>query len=1595
MSAQFTGIDNANEFYSQHYLTAIMDGDLKQTFARWREAAEAAGARPPYARIRRLSRDYIAYRNRLERAAGSGERAALLWKFASALLHELGYEPRRSVKLLADGKLPVPLFGEVHKANGAPLVWIVPSLEKANDGLDPLSLRIHPALLGKDAPPPQPDWRSEPLETAVTRGIFGGDDPPRFLIIAGMRQWLLLDRTKWPERRLLRFDLNELFSRREESAIRAMTALLHRECVCPSDGISLLDTLDDNSHKHAYAVSEDLKYTIREAIELIGNEAVWYWGQTLNRRLYGADMAGKLSHDCLLYMYRLLFLFYVESRPELAYVPIKSDAYRTGYSLESLRELELIPLTTDDARNGFFFHESLQLLFKAIYNGVGQAQLHLGGQLQSAIHAFDIPPLTAHLFDPSRLEILDKVKLRNSVLQRVIELMSLSRPRKGRNHRRGRISYARLGVNQLGAVYEALLSYSGFFAEDDLYEVKRAGEEYDPLQMAFFVREQDLAHYQEEEKVRGADGKLLRYPRGTFIYRLAGRDREKSASYYTPESLTRCLVKYALKELLEKEGKPALSADDILRLTICEPAMGSAAFLNEAIDQLADAYLKQRRREEETGGSGSAVLIRLTGHTRPTSPTSPEDWQDEKQKVKMLIADSNVFGVDKNPIAVELAEVSLWLNTIYPGGHVPWFGLQLVCGDSLIGARRQVFPAPALRAGRKGKDAPWLKAVPERVPLGQQRPADSVYHFLLPDLGMAEYRDKVVQQLAPEQIAELTRRRKEFCVPLEEHEIETLAGLSAAVDRLWAAHTRALRAMRIRTSDPISIYGREQDGAGRPSTTRDKDRILQQELRSERVRAASPYARLKMAMDYWCALWFWPIEQAELFPTREQFLDQLSLLLDSALIAAEPRGQQSLPLFPETMEPSQAKAMVDELGFVDVEKMCATFAQIRLARELAGRYRFLHWELEFADIFADRGGFDLVLGNPPWIKVEWNESGVMGDANPLFVIRKYSAPRAAEIREETIRRYDLLPQYLAEHVQSAGTQNFLNANQNYPLLQKIQTNLYKCFLPQAWMIAGKSGVTGFIHPEGVYDDPKGGELREQIYPRLKCHFQFQNGEMLFPIAHRAKYSINIYSNTSSGSFVNISNLFQASTIDQSVDHHGKGQVGGIKTDDNEWNVAGHRDRKILIGVEELALFGALYDEVGTAPLNARLPALHSTQLMEVLRKFSQQESTLADHADSYCASEMWHETNAQKDHTIVRTTKFPAHPGELILSGPHFYVGNPLYKTPRRKCTEKGHYDILDLTVLPDDYLPRTNYVPACTPEEYRRRTPRVPWGDMRPVTEFYRICYRAMLPPANERTLIGAIIPAGVAHINGAQTTAFQDIKMMIGSMIFGISLIADFYIKSTGRTNLHYIWHSFPILEYKSEAVVRLLLLNCITNYYARLWSDSWQDCFRGDTWTKPDPRLDSGHFGRLTSEWRRGVALRTEYERRQALVEIDVLAAMALGLTLEELKTIYRVQFPVLRHYESDTWYDRRGRIVFTNSKGLPGVGFPRAEWNEIRQLSSGTVSRVIRDDTLPGGPVERTIIYEAPFDRCDRERDYEMAWRDFGFRIADCGLRNENI
>ncbi|MBJ3457158.1 hypothetical protein JGC22_26030, partial [Salmonella enterica subsp. enterica serovar Agona] len=189
------------------------------------------------------------------------------------------------------------------------------------------------------------------------------------------------------------------------------------------------------------------------------------------------------------------------------------------------------------------------------------------------------------------------------------------------------------------------------------------------------------------------------------------------------------------------------------------------------------------------------------------------------------------------------------------------------------------------------------------------------------------------------------------------------------------------------------------------------------------------------------------------------------------------------------------------------------------------------------------------LGNPPWLKVEWQEAGVLGDYEPEFVLRKLSASKLAMLRADTFNAIPALEDaWRSEYEGCEGMQNFLNAQQNYPVLRGVQTNLYKCFLPQAWRLGTQKGVAGFLHPEGIYDDPKGGQLRAAVYPRLRAHFQFQNELNLFvEVDHHAKFSSNIYSACpGSVGFEHISNLYAPQTIDACFEHSGSGDIPGLK-----------------------------------------------------------------------------------------------------------------------------------------------------------------------------------------------------------------------------------------------------------------------------------------------------------------------------------------------------------------------------------------------------------------------------------------------------------------
>lgn len=1452
---------------------------------------------------------------------------------ADAYLESLGYPNAKPENIAIDDTLSVPIYLEMTKSNGAPLLWVLLSASKELDEGILESYVFDSNEVDEDATGTLYKGILHELvnEDLATKILFGQAEPPRFLLFVGMNQIALVDRNKWNEKRYLQFDLEEIFARNENSTLQAMSVLMHKDSLCPEDGKVLLDELDEQSQKNASGVSQDLKYALRESIELLGNEVLYDMKTRLGRDLEVDPVdAGQLTIECLRYMYRMLFVLFIESRPELGYAPIKAQSYYSGYSLESLRDIaDQIRDDVDEVGDGYYLHETLAKLYELIYDGYPKTEDELKKATTSdSLHdMFLIAPLKAHIFDPEYTKILTKAKLRNSCMLRIIDLMSLTKATGKKNSRRGRISYANLGINQMGAVYEALLSYRGFIAEQDLYEVKRAGDNFNELDVGYFISESELDQYDEDERVRyehgEKKGKLRMYEKGTFIYRLAGREREKSASYYTPEVLTKCLVKYALKELLE--GK---TADEILKLTVCEPAMGSAAFLNEAINQLAEAYVS--RKEKETG-----EII------------SYEKRFNELQKVKMFIADRNVYGIDLNPVAVELAEVSLWLNTIYEGGFVPWFGTQLVNGNSLIGARRQVYRIENTQSTSKGMR--WYEMEPQRIPLGTKRmPRKQVYHFLLGDPGMCKYSDKVIKSLEPDKIKEMVKWNKKFTEPVTDDEIITLLRLSTVIDELWEAQIRLRKEVDAKTQDSLSIFGYTDDTVDSHTTIRQKDKIYKELYKSEHMRNAGPYARLKFAMDYWCALWFWPIDKADLLPTRSEFLFDMSLILEGTMAAVnitDSAKDGQLSLFPTEME-QMASDIIDTYGtdtIVDIPRLRQENPRLDLAAQIADKNKFMHWELEFADLFAERGGFDLVIGNPPWIKITWNEQSVLSDRQPMFAVKKLSASETAKYRTDTLQYGDIRQLYFAEFEEMSGEQNFLNAVQNYADLKGQQTNLFKCFLPQAWMYNAECGVSAFIHPEGVYDDPKGGPLMV--------------------------------------SFDTISNLYDAKSIVECYEGDSSMPIPKIKNTNGEWNVQGHPNRVISITKKELLIFANLFDGSDNWK-QARLPAIYSKDLMDVLKLMARQKVTM-----SQCkiySSQIWDETNAQKDGTIRRNIHFPETLRDTIYSGPHIGVANPLFKASRSTCVLNSDYDNIDLTSVDENYIQRINYSPRCAIDEYCSRLPKD--SDGNPTTIYYRLIARKMLNITGERTLICAIVPPKTAHTNGLIGFEFADLDSMICSAGTFASIPFDFFIKVMGKANLYSDnAGKLPIVQSKfdREITIRSLLLNCLTKNYCDIWNKVFKEEYKEVTWSKKDSRLDNAHFTELCKEWNQRFPLRTDFERRYGLVEIDVLTAMALGMTLQQLKTIYRIQFPVLQSYEADTWYDANGRITFTNNRSLVGVGFDRKEFElNMKNAPAGKkFYRTIMDDTMPGGPVERTIEYIAPFDRCDRARDYEIAWKFF--------------
>jgi hypothetical protein len=1091
--------------------------------------------------------------------------------------------------------------------------------------------------------------------------------------------------------------IDDAYGRRETTTFNHIAAFLAAETLCPggeSDEV-LLDKLEEQSHRFAHGVTEKLQFAVRNAIELLVNE--WAVDRTERRKLPLLQMrpeeakasglattdaeqtvliaADQLKREALAFVYRLLFCFYAEARgSELEILPTEDDAYRLGYSLESLRDLEQVPLTAT-TEEGSYFHEHLKQLFALIHRGFhpdrdlsATAQMTIG--MTGEPKTFVMRPLTATLFSPESTPLLNRAKLSNRCLQRVIRLLSLSADDRSRTV--GRVNYAELGINQLGAVYEGLLSYKGQFADRELIHVKPASGDFrDKKTPTWFVPKERLEEFKSDEVERIAGGAPRIYRKGEFILHLNGIDREQSASYYTPEVLTRCLVEEALRELL-KDYTPD-DADRILELKICEPAMGSGAFLNEAAEQLAHRYLELKQKQ-----IGQSI--------------EPAQYGDELRRVKHFITTRNVYGVDLNATAVELGALSLWLGSIhrllqtrgengnrdrYQPGATPWFGLRLRSGNSLIGARRAVWTSEQLRKGQHyGKES----AIPRLLKPGEPRKQDEVYHFLVFDEEMVPtHGDRLMRQFYPEACgAAKSWLKNQVKTKWSDVEIKEALDICALMDRHWEQYAGQRAEALDATACTATVWPEPANSAAAiaPGPSLEK----QEQVRAELEAASGSFQRLKLVMDAWCALWFWPLDRVGDLPKRESFLTAVRLLLGD-----KPPDKSQWPMFESRGIPVNFLMEATQANRLDTESL-ALIPWVNAAQQLAAEQNFHHWELVFPEVLGqkvERGGFGLIVGNPPWLKAGWADADFNG------------------WRAELIRPKSSLRFYAEQFRQIEGSATYLNSRRFYAELVGIQTNFYKNFIVRSWGLISENGIAGLLHPEGPYDDPNGGNFRAELFPRLRAYYHFVNELQLFPdVGHQASFAINIYSRLEDFiCFKHISSLYNPDTISASLTHDRPyDPVPGIKTDDDRWNTRPHCHRVVNITQNELELFARLLEENGTSPLEARLPLIQTQEIIGVVRKITATPHCLRDSAGEYATTEMFHEANAQRDGVITRRDSpsyLPNSVGEWVLSGPHIFVGTPFAKTPRTSCTSKGAYDEIDLTKIKETYLPRAVYKPG------------------------------------------------------------------------------------------------------------------------------------------------------------------------------------------------------------------------------------------------------------------------------------------------------------
>jgi hypothetical protein len=893
----------------------------------------------------------------------------------------------------------------------------------------------------------------------------------------------------------------------------------------------------------------------------------------------------------------------------------------------------------------------------------------------------------------------------------------------------------------------------------------------------------------------------------------------------------------------------------------------------------------------------------------------------------------------------------------------------------------------------------------------------------------------------------------------EKTELGRLQGLARRAEFLWSLVAIRLELSERAVARRVDVWG--ADWLEQSSEAEDKQKVL-----DDLTRAGTPYWRLKTVMDAWCALWFWPLDKVgELDGTEPEYAAQGAAASARATERPGPVPLRDFADWLDFLEGVLGKVDMPESSLLsgienltpdealnrlsDVEDSLPGFLGMRPAVLLPFRYPwmntvediagttekdikaedghgFFHWELHFAHVFrGPGGGFDLQVGNPPWVRPDWNESVALAEFEPWFQLtERLSATARRERKSAILKSAAHRTAYLRDLTATTGTAELLGSAVSYPLISGTRPNLYRAFMCRTWAHLADQGTVGLVHPDSHFSGDEEGRLREAAYTRLRLHGDFVNsGNRFFPppVGRSSHFGVHIYGQEGEIGFDHLSWLFSVDALRLSEDDDGTAPDPGVRYGTG-WDERPHKKRIVRVDEATLTQWKKLVGDETQPVRQARLLSPVSTAEADAIEALAAYPVRLAGWDPQITSG---YNEKTSKDDDLIDYNKpddsgvarRPAGWSEVILKGPQIGLANPMFKQP-----SQGGGEVLGLNpmTLPNDAVPESEYVYVAEPEVYRAA--QDVWSDgrtldqlkaserevtrarnaaaghfgvaasdvtdeqvkaellrrlRRPYTEFYRVAWREMIAPDTERSLYVALVPPGAAHVDLVHSATLGSTRLTALTAGFWTGLPVDYLLRTTGVGHLKKAparRMPAPQLEHPlvSALLLRTLRLNCLTTAYADLWEELYDPQWPAyEPWACDWPELQPLHA--VGPTWTRSTPLRTERARRAALVEIDALVAVWLGVSADALIAMYKSRFPIMQDFDAVTWFDLNERKIAGN-RYTYGFGQTKDHYEHFLAFQKKE-----RHEPPEG--------YTAPFYKANREKEMREAHAQFSARLQE--------